>query len=137
MHAPTAAVHQGLSVKARWCPALQGGQSYFSKFSFLFHLKNHYSKDVKLKFLLKRFSHFDWGDTQYKIPYGDVLPTCYMSWVAKSRGGPRILRQMGMYCSNGLLFYKKSLNVGPVFYKKILKHESNFLTEPKFSGFRI
>ena len=29
-----------------------------------------------------------------------------------------ILRQMGMCCSNGSLFYKKSLNMGPVFYKK-------------------
>ena len=35
---------------------------------------------------------------------------------------------------NGLVFYKKSLNMGPVFYKKILEHGSNFLTEPRFSG---
>ena len=35
-----------------------------------------------------------------------------------------------------LMGYKKSLNMGPIFYeKKILKHGSNFLTEPKFSGF--
>ena len=26
--------------------------------------------------------------------------------------------------------------MGPVFYQKILKHGSTFLTEPKFSGFR-
>ena len=43
----------------------------------------------------------------------------------------------GMCPSNGLLFYKKSLNMGPVFYQKILKHGSTFLTEPKFSGFRM
>ena len=33
--------------------------------------------------------------------------------------------------------YKKSLNMGPVFYQKILKHESTFLIEPKFLGFRM
>ena len=27
--------------------------------------------------------------------------------------------------------------MGPVFYKKILKHGSNFLTQSKFSGFRM
>ena len=27
--------------------------------------------------------------------------------------------------------------MGPVFYQKILKHGSTFLTEPKFSGFRM
>ena len=35
--------------------------------------------------------------------------------------------------TNRSLFYKKSLNMGPVFL--ILKHGPNFLTEPKFSGF--
>ena len=34
-------------------------RSYFSKFSFLFHLKNHYSKAVNLKFWLKRSSRLD------------------------------------------------------------------------------
>ena len=34
----------------------------FSKFSFLFHLKNHHSKDVNLKFWLKSWS-------QLPIPY--------------------------------------------------------------------
>ena len=32
------------------------GKSYFSKFSFLFHLKNHHSKDVNFKFQLKQLS---------------------------------------------------------------------------------
>ena len=27
--------------------------------------------------------------------------------------------------------------MGPVFYQKNLKHELTFLTEPKFSGFRM
>ena len=42
---------------------------------------------------------------------------------------------IGMCRSNGSLFYKKTLNMGPVFHQKILKHGSTFLTEPKFSGF--
>ena len=29
---------------------IKGARSYFSKLSFLFHLKNHNSKDVNLKF---------------------------------------------------------------------------------------
>ena len=37
----------------------------------------------------------------------------------------------------GHFFDKKSLNMGPVFYQKILKHGSTFLTEPKFLGFRM
>ena len=33
-------------------------------------------------------------------------------------GGTHILRQMGMCRSNGSFFYKKSLNMGPIFTKK-------------------
>ena len=40
----------------------------------------------------------------------------------------------GMCRSNGSLFYKKSLNMGPVFTKISIKHGSTFLTEPKFSA---
>ena len=36
--------------------------------------------------------------------------------------------------SNGSLFYKKSLNMGPIFYQKILKRGSTFMTEPKIFG---
>ena len=43
-------------------------------------------------------------------------------------GGTHILRQTGMCGCNGSLFYKKSLNMGPIFYKKILIHGSTFLT---------
>ena len=47
-------------------------------------------------------------------------------------GGTHISGRTGMCHSNGsLFFYKKSLNMGPVFYQKILKHGSTFLTEPK------
>ena len=53
------------------------------------------------------------------------------------RGGTYIFGRTGMCRSNGSLFYKKSLNMGPVFYQKILKHGSTFLTEPKFLGFRM
>ena len=51
-------------------------------------------------------------------------------------GGTHIFGRTGMCRSNGSLFHKKSLNMGPVFYQKILKHGSTFLTEPKFLGFR-
>ena len=54
-----------------------------------------------------------------------------------TRGGTHIFGRTGMCRSNGLLFYKKSLNMGPIFYQKILKHGSTFLTEPKFLGFRM
>ena len=54
----------------------------------------------------------------------------------KIPGGTHIFGRTGMCRSNGSLFYKKSLNMGPVFNQKILKHGSTFLTEPKFSGFR-
>ena len=37
----------------------KGAQSYFSRFSFLFHLKNHLSKDVNFKFQLKQSSRLD------------------------------------------------------------------------------
>ena len=52
-------------------------------------------------------------------------------------GYTHIFGQTGMCRSNGSLFYKKFLNMGPVFYQNILKHGSTFLTEPKFSGFRM
>ena len=37
----------------------------------------------------------------------------------------------------GRFFYKKSLNIGNVFYQRILKHGSTFLTEPKFSNVSV
>ena len=43
------------------------------------------------------------------------------------RGGTHIFGRTGMCRSNGSLFYKKSLNMGPIFYQKILKHGSRFL----------
>ena len=55
-----------------------------------------------------------------------------MSWFP---GGTHIFGRTGMYRSNGSLFYKKSLNMGPVFYPKILKNGSTFLTEPQIKWF--
>ena len=56
-----------------------------------------------------------------------------MKWlILKARGLTRILSQTGMCRSNGSLFNKKSLNMGPVFYQNILKHGSNFLTAQIF-----
>ena len=62
----------------------------------------------------------------------------YEKSMQKPQGGTHIFGRTGMCRSNGSLFYKKSLNMGPVFYPKILKHGSTFLTEPQimwFSGF--
>ena len=50
-------------------------------------------------------------------------------------GGTHIFGRTGMCRSNGSLFYKKSLNMGPVFYQKILKHGSTFLNEHKIWQF--
>ena len=47
------------------------------------------------------------------------------------RGGTHIFGWTGMCRSNGSLFYKKSLNMGPILNQKLLKHGSTFLTEPK------
>ena len=55
----------------------------------------------------------------------------------RARGGTHIFGRTGMCRSNGSFFYKKSLNMGPFFYQKILKHRSTFLTEPKILGFRM
>ena len=52
--------------------------------------------------------------------------------MAMCAGGTRILRHShGCAALNGLLFHKKSLNMGPIFYKNISKHGSIF---QKFSG---
>ena len=50
-------------------------------------------------------------------------------------GGTYILQQTGLCRSNGSLFLQESLIMGPVFYKELLKHGSNFLTESTLSGF--
>ena len=63
--------------------------------------------------------------------------TIFLKIRAYPRGGTHIFGRTGMCRSNGSHFYKKSLNTGPVFYQKILKHGSTFLTEPKFLGFRM
>ena len=82
----------------------KGARPYFSKFSFLFHLKNHHSKDVKVNLWLKRSSHLDIYDailyiavrhylTLYNYVYHNqaffhlYLPNrtriSYMSWVMR------------------------------------------------------
>ena len=61
---------------------------------------------------------------------------CYISsqlLFFHARGCTHIFGRTGMCRSNGSLFYKKSLNMGPVFYPKILKHGSTFLTEPQIT----
>ena len=49
-------------------------------------------------------------------------------------GGGHILRHSGMFHCNGSLFHKKSLNMGPIFYKSIPKY--GFLFSSKFPKFR-
>ena len=71
-----------------------------------------------------------WSKLSEKLKYGIKISV-------GRPGGTHIFGQTEMCRSNGSLFYKKSLNMGPVFYQKILKHGSTFLTEPKFSGFRM
>ena len=50
------------------------------------------------------------------------------------QGGTHILRHMGKCCSNGSLFHKKALNMGPIFYRNIPKYGSVYLKFPKFFG---
>ena len=74
------------------------------------------------------------------VKFSDWAQIICENWAYFSRKPPgvtHIFGRTGMCRSNGSLFYKKSLNMGPVFYQKILKHGSTFLTEPKFSGFRM
>ena len=50
----------------------KGARSHLSNFSvFFFHLKNHHSKDVNLKFLLKRSGRLDIyeGDSYIAVAY--------------------------------------------------------------------
>ena len=53
-----------------------------------------------------------------------VAPKSVVEWLGwcPGGGGTHIFGGTGMCRSNGSLFYKKSLNMGPVFYQKILKH---------------
>ena len=46
---------------------VKGLQLYFSKFSFLFHLKDRHSKDVNFKFHLKQSSNFVYCSCLYLI----------------------------------------------------------------------
>ena len=45
---------------------------------------------------------------------------------AKPQRGTYRLRYTGMCCPNGLVFHKKSLDMGPIFVQKILKRGSHF-----------
>ena len=60
--------------------------SYFSKFSFLFHLKNHHSKGVNLKFQLKWSKPF---------VYEAILYTQSGADPAAGKGGPKLLTEHG------------------------------------------
>ena len=69
------------------------------------------------------------------FPVFGLNPYPTQSWGIIRRGVLIYLAERGCR-SNGSLFYKKSLKMGPVFYPKILKHGSSFLTEPQITDFR-
>ena len=75
--------------------------------------------------MLRRYAYFGTG------------PGLNDDFLAHIPGGTNIFGRTGIYRSNGSFFYKNSLNMGPIFYPKIFKHRSTFLTEPKFAGFRM
>ena len=48
---------------------LKGARSYFSKFSFVFHLKCHHTKDVNLKFQLNWSNRLDVVSYNYYVSF--------------------------------------------------------------------
>ena len=60
----------------------------------------------------------------------DILAhqACYTSTYEglQTRGGTHMLRHTGMCRPNGLLFHQKSLDMGPILVKKILRRGSHF-----------
>ena len=78
--------------------------------------------------MLRRYAYFGTGPG---------LNDDFLAHIRAGGGGTNIFGRTGICRSNGSLFYKNSLNMGPIFYQKILKHGSTFLTEPKFLGFRM
>ena len=88
--------------------------------------RGHNQKYRKIRY---RTSHY--GDTFFPstIPQSPVfMPICVLSWqksatglkpsIVLSWGGTHIFGRTEMCRPNGSLFYKKSLNMGPVFYPK-------------------
>ena len=60
---------------------IKSARSYFSKFSFLLHLKNHHSKVVNSKFGLKRLSRFTQGAKLYVCWQTDMAGYKNVSYV--------------------------------------------------------
>ena len=56
--------------------------------------------------MLRRYAYFGTG------------PGLNDDFLAHIRGGTNIFGRTGIYRSNGLFFYKNSLNMGPIFYQK-------------------
>ena len=54
---------------ARYICVIKGAQSYFSKISFLFYLKDHHTKDVNFKCQLNQSSHLDVGSNFIAVAY--------------------------------------------------------------------
>ena len=51
--------------------------------------------------------------------------------IMKILGGTHILRHTGMCCNFGSFFWKKFLNMGPIFHEKIPKYGSDFQNFPE------
>ena len=54
----------------------------------------------------------------------------YLPVQIRRRGATLILRRTGMCLCNGSLFHKKSLNIGPIFYKKKQQQQK----QPKYGS---
>ena len=103
----------------------------------------HFAFTTMMVYLADRFGRVTFKSWLYKKWKNSLFHVFNMECGAKLScagnrpgvGGTHIFDRTGMCHSNGSLFYKKSLNMGPAFYQKILKHGSTFLTEPKIFGF--
>ena len=112
-------------------------------------------KCIRISLLLKMINGFSWPAQIMASPFNIPLSRIRaLAWkrrhiqgvrrehqrplvhpVGLCPGGTHIFGWMELCRSNGSLFCKKSLNMGPVFYQKILKHGSTFLTRPQIFGF--
>ena len=67
----------------------------------------------------------EWRTGQYLVEGVKVIKCCHPRMLTPG-GGTHMLRHTGMCRPNGLLFQQKSLDMGPILVKKILKRGSHF-----------
>ena len=85
-----------------------------------------------------------WMDLEVGIPLGCtispilfVLAMEVITKAAESPGGTHIFDRMGMCRPNGALFYKKSLNMGPVFCPKKSLNMGQLFWQPQITWFSV